>query len=179
MQTPRRRQAGITLVEQLVTASVAGLLALSSLPGFEEAKAKRRLEGTAAQLESELQFARSAAVARSETVRVAFGGSPAGSCYVIHTGQPHDCRCEVDGSAQCAPGAQVLRSAGFPAVDGLRLSSSAAQVGFDAEHGTVTPTTTVQLQNRRGDTQRLVINVMGRIRGCAVGSASLGTPACS
>ena len=179
MPTPRRRQAGITLVEQLVTASVAGVLALSSLPGLEEAKARRRLEGMLAQIESELQFARSSAVSRGETVRVAFADSAAGSCYVIHTGQPHDCQCEADGSAQCSPGAQALRTFATPATDGLRFTSSARQVGFDAEHGTVTPTTTLQLSNRRGDSQRLIVNVMGRIRACAVGNGGPMLPACS
>ncbi|MFO1329096.1 MAG: GspH/FimT family pseudopilin [Rubrivivax sp.] len=179
MQSSRRRQTGITLVEQLVTASIAGVLAVSSLPGLDEAKTRRRLEGTAAQLESELQFARSSAVARGETVRVAFFDTAAGSCYVIHTGRPRDCRCEVDGSAQCTDGAQVVRSVGFVAADGMRVSSSADQVGFDADHGTATPTTTVQLQNRRGDALRLIVNVMGRIRSCSIGASVPGVPACS
>ena len=178
MQTSRRRQTGITLVEQLVTGSIASALALSSLTGLEEAKGKRRLESAAAQVESELQFARSSAVTRSETVRVAFGGSATGTCYVIHTGQPHDCTCQADGSATCSAGAQVVRSAGFPATIGVQISSSADQVGFDAEHGTVTPTTTVQLRNVRGDTIRLVVNVMGRIRSCTLGSPHLGLPTC-
>jgi type IV fimbrial biogenesis protein FimT len=117
-------------------------------------------------------------VARSETVRVAFGDSAAGSCYVIHTGKAHDCSCQADGSAVCSAGAQVVRSAGFPAAVGVQLSSSADQVGFDAEHGTATPTTTVQLDNARGDGVRLVVNIMGRIRSCSVGARHPGLPSC-
>lgn len=178
MQRTHRTQTGVTLVEQLVTTTVASLVALASLPGLEEAKDKRRLESAVAQIESELQYARSSAVARGDTVRVAFRSTDAGSCYVMHGGRPGDCRCSVDGTAQCAPGVEVMRSVGFTNGSGLRLTSTAQEVGFDATHGTVTPTTTLQIENRGGARVRLVVNVMGRIRSCATNPGALDPVVC-
>lgn len=178
MQRNRRSQLGLSLVEPLVTGTIASVLAVSALSGLEQAKDRQRLESAAAQIESELQYARSSAVARGETVRALFRSTTGGSCYVIHNGQPGDCTCQADGRTQCAAGVEVLRSVGFAVDSGLSLSSTAREVGFGSDHGTVTPTTTLQLQNRGGDSMRLVLNVMGRIRSCTVGTSSPHLASC-
>lgn len=178
MHRNRRTQTGLSLVEPLVTAAIASVLAVASLPGLEEAKDRRRLDSAVAQMESELQYARSAAVARSETVRALFLSAPEGTCYIIHNGAPGDCTCTVNAPPQCAPGVEVLRSVSVPRGSGLSLTSSAREIGFDAELGTVTPTTTLQWQNRGGDRTRLILNVMGRIRSCSADTATEGLPRC-
>lgn len=173
-----RTQRGLSLIEPLVTATIASVLAIATLPGLEEAKDRRRLDSAVAQMESELQYARSAAVARSETIRALFQSTPEGSCYVIHNGASGDCTCTVSGPAQCVADVEVLRSVSLPRSSGLRLASSAREIGFDAALGTVTPTTTLQWESRGGRRTRLVLNVMGRIRSCSVGSAVEGLPQC-
>lgn len=173
-----RAQRGVSVLEPLITASVASVLVLSSVSGLGELADRRRLESAVAQMESELQFARSSAVARGETIRVAFKSGTAGSCWVMHSGQPGDCTCSADGTAQCTGGAELIRNVGLGASDALRLSSTAGEVGFDATHGTVTPTTTLQFSNRGGDRIKLVVNVMGRIRSCSAAGPIAGLPAC-
>lgn len=171
-------QKGISVIEPLITATVASVLVLSSVSGFGELKDRRRLESAVAQIESELQYARSTAVARGETIRVAFKAGAAGSCYVMHNGRPGDCSCSADGTAECTGGAELIRNVGLGTQDGLQLSSTAREVGFDAIHGTVTPTTTLQLSNRGGDRIRLVVNVMGRIRSCSASGSVADLAAC-
>src|SRR5690349_16995503 len=82
---------GFTMVEALIVLGVAAVTVGSVAPGFQRAFEARRLEGAAAQLETELQFARSEAVQRNESVRVSFDN--ARSCYVIHTGPAGACEC--------------------------------------------------------------------------------------
>ena len=174
----RRAQGGVSMVEQLLTGLLAGLLVLTALPGLLDAKDKRRIDSLVATLETEMQFARSEAVARNETVRVGFRTDAGGSCYVMHTGLPGQCTCQSDGQAQCAGPGKVLRTAIQRAGDGIRVSSSAAEIGFDGSRGTVTPTTTLRLENLRGDRVNLVVNVMGRLRTCSTHAGHTGYAHC-
>lgn len=168
----RRHQTGGSLVGQLVTVTVAGVLLVSALPGLSEAQDRHRLDSLVAQIETEMQFARSLAVARDETVRVHFINDAQGSCYVIHTGSPRQCSCGTDGTASCNGPGEVLRHATQATADGIRISSSASEIGFDASLGTVTPTTTLRLESRRGRRVNLVLNIMGRVRSCSPDSDS-------
>lgn len=174
----RRHQTGESLVGQLVTVTVAGLLLLSSLPGLSEALDRHRLESLVAQVETEMQFARGLAVARDETVRVHFAQDARGSCYVVHTGNPGQCSCGTDGTASCTGPGEVLRHATQATADGIRISSSASEIGFDASLGTVTPTTTLRLESRRGRRVNLVLNIMGRVRSCSPDPGSSFQPRC-
>lgn len=174
----RCRQSGIGLTEQLVILALVAVLVALSLAGLTAAQDKHRIEGLAATLQTELRYARSEAVARGEMVRVAFAADSQGSCWVIHTANARQCACRSDGTARCAASGAILRSAGQLASNGLRVSSSAAEIGFDATHGTVTPTTTLRLQNDRGDRLNLVVNIMGRIRTCAPKVIGTQPPAC-
>lgn len=173
-----RRQTGASLVEQLLSTVLAGLLVLLVLPGLMEAKDKRRLESLVAQIETELQFARSESVARGETVRVGFVNSAAGSCSVVFAGSPRQCTCLPDGRAQCQGDSAVLRSVALAASDRISMTSSAREIGFDPTHGTVTPTTTLRLENPRGDRVNLVVSIVGRLRTCSPGRTMVGYPAC-
>jgi type IV fimbrial biogenesis protein FimT len=178
MRTPRNRQLGSTLVEQLLGAVLAGLLVLLALPGLIEAKDKHRIESLAAQIETELQFARSESVGRRETIRVGFVNRLTGTCYVIFAGSPRQCTCVPNGGTQCQGGGEVLRLADPSSLDRISLMSSAREISFDPVHGTVTPTTTLRLENPRGDRLNLVVNLVGRIRSCSPGRSLVGYPGC-
>lgn len=172
------KQIGWTLPEQLVIVVLVSLLTVLGLAGLLEAKDRRRMDSLVATLETELQFARSEAVARNETVRVRFRSDAGGSCYVMYTGRPGQCTCQSEGRAQCVGQGEVLRTAIQRAGDGIRVSSSAAEIAFDASRGTVTPTTTLRLENLRGDRVNLVVNLMGRLRNCSTNAGYTGYAAC-
>lgn len=172
--TSRRLQRGLSFVEQLLTTTLAGLLVLLALPGMDAAKDRHRLEGLAGELESELQWARSEAVARGDMVHVAFVNHATGSCHVVHTGPARSCSCNMDGGTTCGDQGRTLRSRVHPLNGGVTVQSSASQVGFDGDLATVTPTTTLRLQSKAGRRLNLVVNIVGRIRSCtpAEGSAT-------
>lgn len=74
--TPRR---GFTLVELMVTIAVASILLMVVVPSFKSYFVKKKVEGTMAELSTDIQYARSEAVARNQNVRMAFGTN----CYAI------------------------------------------------------------------------------------------------
>ncbi len=164
---PSRKAAfGLTLVEMLAAIAVMLVAIGAVLPDFSRLVQRQRLEGAAALLETELQFARSHAVTLGKSVHFNFSADNRRSCYVIHTGAAQACRCEGAAVPVCVGDAVALRSVAYEATDGLRVTSNAPSFLFDATKGTVTPTATLSLANDRGDVLRLVVNLMGRVRDC-------------
>jgi len=170
------RQRGLTLVEGCVTLAVATLIVGAAVPSFERAVERRHIEGTAAQLETDLQQARSLAVTRNESVRVGFEANSETSCYVIHTGGAGDCSCLAEGGAVCRAGAHSLHLVRIGA--GTRVHSNSRSMLFDPLKGTVTPTATIQVQGRSGVALNEVVNIMGRVRSCSPGGALPGYRVC-
>jgi type IV fimbrial biogenesis protein FimT len=161
------RETGISLVETLICVAITSLVLGAGLPSFEAATERRHLEGGSAQLETDIQLARSEAVLRNRTVRLSVAATASGSCYLVHTGKAGDCRCSPDASAICIPGAVALRSVGFRAGGTLQLRSNVSAIVFDPVKGTSTPTGTLRFTGRQGREIRLVVNLMGRVRSCS------------
>jgi type IV fimbrial biogenesis protein FimT len=81
MRAPTRRSgSGFTLIELVVTIAVAGILVALVIPSFTNFFSKRRVEGVATELVTDLQYARAEAVARNRNAMVTFGNA----CYVIY-----------------------------------------------------------------------------------------------
>ena len=134
--TRRNSQNGVTLLESLIAMAVSAVVLGAAVPEFEAARERRHLEGTVAQLETDLQYARSLAVAGNQTLRMSFGTNPTGSCYTISGAAATDVSCQQTG----------LRLVQLPP-DHLSLSASAASMAFDPTRGTVTPTSTVEVND--------------------------------
>ena len=177
-RTPRRAQAGVTLVETMVTTSVLAIATGLAVPSFDGTVQRRHLEGAAAQLETDIHHARMLAVARNASLRISFESGAQGSCYVIHTGSANQCSCTADGAAVCQGAAQAERSVRFPAGGPVSLKSNSRSIVFDPLKGTSTPTATMQLTARNGMAVHQVMNIMGRVRSCSPAPALSGYRAC-
>lgn len=173
-----RLEAGLTLLEVLIAVGVTAVTLGLGLPSFQDSIARRHVEGVTAQLETELQYARSLAVARNETVRVGFERQGSTTCYVIHTGQAHDCRCLPGVAPACRKSAQALRTQVFDGAAPVSVQSNSASVAYWSHNGTVTPTATVTVQHREGAAAKLVVNIMGRVRTCSDTPGLGGYPKC-
>ncbi|HEX6723050.1 MAG TPA: prepilin-type N-terminal cleavage/methylation domain-containing protein, partial [Burkholderiaceae bacterium] len=68
-----RPQRGITLIESMIVLFVLSVVIGTALPSLQSLRQRAALSGTAAQLETDLQFARSQARAISRTVRLTLG----------------------------------------------------------------------------------------------------------
>jgi type IV fimbrial biogenesis protein FimT len=170
-------QRGWTLVEGLISLSVTAIALGAAVPGFDAARERRHLDGAAAQLETDLQLARSLAVLHNRTVRVGFRTDSSGSCYVVHSSGPGACTCDASGTATCTGGAEALRSMAYGSNLPITLTSNAASMAFEHVRGTVTPTSTVRITGQ-GRAVHVVTNIMGRVRTCSPTSAVPGYPAC-
>lgn len=160
------RQAGLTLVEAMVALGVSAVVAGTAVPGFQASIALRDLDGVAAQMETDIALARSAAVAANRTLRISFGNDATGTCYVVHSGSAGDCVCSGDGLPVCTGSALAWRSVSLPSGRPVSLTSNVRSMLIDPDKGTVTPTGTVRVAGNSGKGVNVVVNIMGRVRQC-------------
>lgn len=60
-----QREAGFTIVELLIAIAILGILVAIAAPSFTESIARRRLDGIANELSTDLQFTRSEAISKN------------------------------------------------------------------------------------------------------------------
>ena len=171
-------QRGVTLLECCVVLVIASIVVGSALPSFEKGNQKLGLDGVAAEMATDLHYVRSEAVARNEGVRISFRGVAGGTCTIIHTGSASDCQCGADGMSQCGSGATLLKSQFHRTGTGVAVSANVGSMRFDPINGTVTPTGTVTVENRNGQTIRHIVNIMGRVRSCSPNGTVKDLKAC-
>jgi type IV fimbrial biogenesis protein FimT len=177
LSTPHRRTRGVTLIETLCVVSIVATSIGLAAPGFSGWKDQQALLGAAAQLETDIQYARSQAVAMNTVVRLSVRTGEDGSCYVVHGGTEDSCSCSATTGAICMGPSPVWRQATLPVTGPVRLISRGVSIAFDPAHGTVTPATTFKLQAATGKTLHQVVNIMGRVRSCSPDNAP-GFKAC-
>ena len=171
-QTVRSR--GLTLVDLMCTVAIMAVLLGSALPALRDLHASQLLQASAALLETDIQFAKSEALAQGQSVRLSVQPLPdGGSCYLVHTGAAQACRCQGGGQVQCAADVRLLRLAEQTASSGISLAPLQRSILFDGGKGTVTPTATFALTDQAGRSIHQIVNIMGRVRSCTT-TRSLG-----
>jgi type IV fimbrial biogenesis protein FimT len=173
-----RGQRGVTVLESLIAVTVTTVALGAALPGFEQAREQRHLEGVAAQLETDIMHTRSLAVAQNQGVRMGFESLQAGTCYTVHTGAANACTCEASGVATCSAGAEAIRTVYFPAQGPVAVRSNVRSILFDPRLGTSTPTGTLRVVGRSDAAIHKVVNIMGRVRSCSPTPGLGGLPRC-
>jgi type IV fimbrial biogenesis protein FimT len=171
-------QSGVTLIEACAVCAIAAVLAANAVPSFDDALQRRRLEGHAAELSTAIHLARSEAVARNRTLRLTFTRDAGGTCYLLHTGNESDCRCDEQHSAQCEPGHVAIKSGFVPASNRVLVDARTASMIFDPVRGTATPANTVSLVDGKGRELRHVVSIMGRVRTCTPDGVVAGYKPC-
>ena len=171
-------QRGLTLIEMCATLAIASILVGTAVPSFKDLKQQQTLFGIAAELASDLHFARSEAVARQEGVRFTAASVGGGSCVLIHTGANGDCQCAAGGAAQCGNGAALVKSAFFPSTSGVSVGVNVLAIRFDPRNGMATPAGSVTISTVSGKALRHVVNMMGRVRTCSPGGSAIGAKPC-
>ena len=172
------RQRGLSLIETLMVLAVTAVSLGAALPGLEDMRQRRHLDGVVAQLETDLYMARGLAVTQDRSTRISFHADAAGSCYVIHTGPANACTCNADGTASCTGGEVAARSVRLGLTDAVQLRSNVPSILFDSAKGTSTPTGTLRLVGQDQRAVHLVVNIMGRVRSCSPAGSVPGYKPC-
>ncbi len=176
---PRQTQAqrGFTLIEAALTLAILAVLVCGAAPNFVGLIERQRLAGLAAQLATDVQFARSASVQRNEALRLSFYSAAWGSCYVVHSGARNQCACAATSTtATCTGDAVQVKTVVVPASTGLSVQANAASILFDPLHGTSTPTGTLRAVSPTAGSIHHVVNVLGRVRTCSPDGATPAVP---
>ncbi len=173
-----RRQQGITLIESMIVLLVLSIVIGVAVPSPQSLRQRAALLGTAAELETDVQFARSHARAINRTVRLSLGEADGATCYMVHTGPAADCRCGGGRPAVCTGGSELLRAVTLDAKGDVQVRSVSRSVAFDPLKGTVTPTATLRVEARDGRAIHQVVNLLGRVRSCSPLGRSAGELAC-
>lgn len=172
-----RHEQGVTLIEACTVLAICTLILAAAAPSMRRMIERQALRGAADELRADLQYLRTAAVSRGETLWLSVHAAN-GSCYVMYAGNREDCSCEPAGVARCAAGAEALKVVGFGTGTAVQLQATASLLGIEPLRGTVTPTATLKLIGRGGAAVHQLVNVMGRVRTCSPDAAVPGYKAC-
>lgn len=99
-----RRSRGFTIIELMTVLVIAGVLLVIAAPAFRDMLERRRLEGQANELVTDLAYAKSEAVQRNRHVELLTGGG--GTCYTIAvmtaaTPPVGNCNCAAAAGLRC------------------------------------------------------------------------------
>jgi type IV fimbrial biogenesis protein FimT len=168
-QAPRRSQRGLSLIEAMMVLTVVSIAIGSALPSLATLRQRADLAGVAAQVETDVQFAKSQAVSSNRTVQLTLRESAEGTCYMVHTGPAANCTCSGGANvpASCTGDAELLRAVSFVPQGPVQVRSASKSLTFDPFKGTVTPTATLRVEGKDGRAVHQVVNLLGRVRSCS------------
>lgn len=168
-----RAVRGFTLLELIVALVVLAILAAVAVPSMSSFFARKRVEGVATELATDLQYARSEAVQRNATVRITFGTG----CYVIHTVGSSATSCTQSGGATLGTGAIGIKTVQLDANSSASLNpvASLTYVAFDSVrgmaswNGSSTTLGAIDITSNAGPPWQLRVSVtaVGRTRTCS------------
>lgn len=173
-----RRQHGVSLVEAMLVLVVIALAIGAGMPNVESLRQRAELLGVAAQIETDVHFARSEAVARNRTLRLTLKESQGGTCYLVHAGPVPNCDCGQVQQGTCAEAGEVHRAVAFPDSSRVQVRANARSMTFDPVKGTVTPTATIRAESRDGHALNQVVGLLGRVRTCSPQASMPGVVSC-
>ena len=158
----RRTQRGFTITELLATVAVAAIALGVAVPSFGDTLSRRKIEGAANELGTDLQWARTEAVRRGLNVWVMTTGATQYSVRYVDAANVTQTLKDVTlpGGLSVTPGQQAT----FESVRGILDEAS--------------PPTFELSSDNSAAKLNVVLNVMGRTQLCSPSGAMTGYKAC-
>lgn len=177
LQPMSRAPSGLTLLEVVVVLAVVGVLVTLVAPSMREMIGMQRLRGVAAQLVTDLQFARSEAIARNQAVgfTVRNRADESSTCYVLFSGSDPQyinstdvaaCNCTNPPGNACAGAATEIRTVQIPREDDLtlRVPASIRTTYYKPLHGGIVLVTSAAVLPARDFCAEVTRTPRGRLR---------------
>jgi len=186
MKTARFRifREGISLIESMVVLAVLGIVLAVAAPSFSDLIYRKRVEGIAAELVTDLQLLRSQAlmrpsanVANEAGVRtglyavIRIGSRFSSSCYTMywnHSGT--SCSCNLNPGNACTVPDTEIKTVHLPKANNLTITAPGTPGGrgmFQAGTPSFTPTTfQVLISGNRTGSLRVSVDGLGRVSTC-------------
>jgi type IV fimbrial biogenesis protein FimT len=168
---------GFTMVELMVVVALVAIILALAAPSFTGTLARKRMEGVASELATDIQYARSEAAHRNAAVGVVFGSN----CYTVYVvGTTDATACAALGTGgtslknvQVGGGSTLTfaptTSGAFIAFDPIRGMATDAGAGTTDLSGSVTVT------NSAGNWQiRALVTRVGRAKLCSPNNTVTG-----
>lgn len=176
------RRAGFTLVELMVTLVISAVLAAIAVPSMRNFIARKRVEGVAQELATDLRYLKSIQVQRNETVLIRFGSSGTSSCYVLYTLGPRagTCDCTRAAPLQCEDGSVELKTVVIQGSTGVTIAANPDRLMLAGRNGLPQGGATLQASvlGTRGGEVRVSTNAAMRADICSVSGYESALPAC-
>lgn len=146
----RNRLQGVTLIELMTIIAIAGILVAVAVPSFTDSIARRRLEGVANELSSDLQYAKSQAAVVNTNVSLVTTAHG----YVVGTYKT-------------------------TTLDLTTTLTDAVTVTFEPHRALPAGDTSITVtQSQTAASLRVTTDVMGRIQTCSPGASFAGYKTC-
>jgi prepilin-type N-terminal cleavage/methylation domain-containing protein len=155
----QRPARGFTVIELMTVMVIAAILLVIAAPSFNDMLAKRRLEGQANELVTDLSYAKSEAVQRNRSVFLRTHPT-SNTCYIIGAlpdpAGTADCSC--DATPRCSGGATELKTVLLG--NGVTVTSN-RRITFEPVRGTANAESITVALDARNHTVSVAAN--GRI----------------
>jgi type IV fimbrial biogenesis protein FimT len=187
---PRRRQAvapGFTLIELMITLVILAVLLAIAVPSMREFVARKRVEGIAQELATDLRYLRAQQIQRSAPVRIRFGSTDTMSCYVLYVwgAAGVNCNCTraegaVCGNADAAGASQEIKTVIVPKSTGVEVTSEPALLTLLGFNGLPDGNTTIlaSVRSAVGGEVRVTTNSTAKPSLCSVSGSESTIPRC-
>jgi type IV fimbrial biogenesis protein FimT len=159
MMHAQRRAQGFTIVELMTVLVLVGVLVTIAVPSFTDLLQRRRAEGQANELVTDLAYAKSEAVQRNRNVALFTGGG--GTCYTIAAWTTGTGGCDCTATPKCTGGPVELKTVSF--TDSVTVTNG---VTFDFEpvRGALQPGTAASAVLAQGSRNYTVsVTAYGRV----------------
>ena len=129
MSSKHKTWQGFTIIELMVVVALAAILVTIAVPSFFDFLSKRRVEGVASELVTDLQYARSEAVARNQNVTLTFGTN----CYLMHLSSGTSPSCTQAGGATVTPSSALIKAVEIASGSPVNVTRAASLASFTFE----------------------------------------------